>query len=87
MVATGLGNLILYYIFYNGKFIPKWLSIWGFIGNTIIISASFLLLFQSITVVSAEYGIMTIPLVFQEIVLAVWLMVKGLKIPERENQV
>jgi hypothetical protein len=87
MVATGLGNLILYYIFYNGKFIPKWLSIWGFIGNTIIISASFLLKFQSITVVSVEYGIMTIPLVFQQIVLAVWLMVKGLKIQERENQI
>jgi hypothetical protein len=30
---------------------------------------------------------MTMPLVFQEIVLAVWLIVKGLKIPERENQI
>ena len=81
ILATGLGNLLLYYIFYKGKHIPVWLSLWGIIGNTLIMLASFLILFQLIEVVSTEYGIMTIPLVLQEVVLAIWLIVKGLKLP------
>ena len=81
MLATGLGNLLLYYILFKGKLIPLWLSVWGIIGNTLIMIASFLLLFELIEVVSTEYGIMTIPLVLQEVVFAIWLIVKGLKLP------
>ncbi|MBD77652.1 MAG: hypothetical protein CL840_01770 [Crocinitomicaceae bacterium] len=80
ILATGLGNLLLYYILFKGKLIPVWLSIWGIIGNTLIMIASFFLLFEFIKVVSTEYGIMTIPLVLQEVVLAIWLILKGLKL-------
>lgn len=78
ILATGMGNLLLYHILFDGKLIPAWLSIWGIFGNTLIMIASFLLLFAVIKVVSAEYGIMTVPLVLQEVVLAFWLMIKGL---------
>jgi hypothetical protein len=80
ILATGLGNLLLYYILFKGKLIPVWLSIWGIIGNVLIMMASFLLLFELIEVISTEYGIMTIPLVLQEVVLAIWLIAKGLKL-------
>lgn len=80
ILATGLGNLLLYYILFKGKLIPVWLSIWGIIGNALIMIASFFLLFEFIEVVSTEYGIMTIPLVLQEVVLAIWLILKGLKL-------
>ena len=78
MLATGLGNLCLYAIFLKGKYIPIWLSLWGVLGAVLIMLASFLLLFHVIEVVSIEYGFMSIPLVLQEIILAIWLMVKGL---------
>ena len=81
MLATGLGNLILYYIFFKGKHIPAWLSLWGVFGNILIIVAGFLLLFEMLEVVSTEYGAMTMPLVLQEIVLAIWFIIKGLKMP------
>jgi hypothetical protein len=83
MVTTGLGNVLLYVIFFRGKHIPRILSIWGLVGNVLIILASFFILFQLIEVVSNEYVIITIPLVLQEVVLAIWLIVKGLKIPEQ----
>jgi len=79
ILATGLGNLLLYYILFKSKLVPAWLSIWGILGNTLIMLASFLLLFKLIEVVSIEYGIMTIPLVLQEVVLAIWLISNGLK--------
>ena len=85
MVATGLGNLFLYYILFSGKYIPKWLSVWGIIGNTLIILASFLILFQLVDVISAAYIAITAPLVLQELVLAIWLIVKGLDL-EYTNQ-
>ena len=85
MLATSLGNLLLYYIFYKGKYIPTWLSFWGIIGNILLMVVSFLLLFQLIDVISIEYGIMTIPLVLQEVVLAILLIVKGLNL-ELSNQ-
>ncbi len=78
MLATGMGNLILYYVLYKTKFIPKWLSIWGLIANTLAMLTSFLILFDYIDVISASFAIMTIPLVLQEIVLSVVFIAKGL---------
>ena len=77
MLATGLGNLILYFIFYKTKLIPKWLTIWGIFGNLLAMLSSFLILFEAIDVISTSFAIMTLPLVFQEIVLAIWLIGKG----------
>ncbi|MEQ9221217.1 MAG: DUF4386 domain-containing protein [Cyclobacteriaceae bacterium] len=85
MVATGLGNLLLYHILFSGKYIPKWLSTWGIIGNALIILASFLILFQAVDVISTTYIAITIPLVVQELVFAFWLIFKGLN-PENANQ-
>ena len=78
ILATGLGNLLFYMILYKEKLVPKWITIWGFLGNIIIMAASFLIIFQLIEVISTEYGLMSIPLVVQEIVLAIWLLTKGL---------
>ncbi len=77
MLATGLGNLILYYIFYKTKLIPRWLAGWGLIGNILAMLASFLILFRLIDVITPHFIVLTIPLVFQEIVLAIWLIFKG----------
>lgn len=77
MLATGLGNLLLFYMFYKTKLIPRWLSSWGLIGNTLAMLASFLILFRLIDVISPHFIGLTIPLVLQEIVLAIWLIVKG----------
>ncbi|MEN8248862.1 MAG: DUF4386 domain-containing protein [Bacteroidota bacterium] len=77
MLATGLGNLILLYIFYRTKLVPRWLSSWGFIGNILAMLASFLILFSLIDVITPHFVVLTVPLVLQEIVLAIWLIVKG----------
>lgn len=82
MLATGLGNLILFYVLFKTKLIPRWLSSWGLIGNTLAMLASFLILFRLIDVISPHFIVLTIPLVLQEIVLAIWLIVKGFNASE-----
>ena len=80
MLATGLGNLLLFYMLYKTKLIPRWLSSWGLIGNILAMLASFLILFRLIDVITPHFIVLTIPLVLQEIVLAIWLIVKGFNI-------
>lgn len=85
ILATGLGNLLFYLILYREKLIPKWLSLWGSLGNLMIMVAGFLIVFQQIDVVSQAYGALSIPLVLQEITLALWLLTKGLPATEDLN--
>ncbi|MCK0136111.1 DUF4386 domain-containing protein [Arenibacter sp. S6351L] len=80
ILATGMGNMLFYLILYKEKLVPYWLSFWGFSGNIVIMIASFLIIFQIIKVISIAYGLMTIPLIFQELVLAILLLTKGLTI-------
>ena len=77
MLATGIGNLFLFYILYKTKLIPRWLSSWGLLGNTLAMLASFSILFSLIDVISSHFIVLTIPLVLQEIILAFWLILKG----------
>lgn len=77
MLATGLGNIILFYILFKTKLIPQWLSSWGLIGNALAMLASFLILFRLFDVISSQFIVLSIPLVLQEIILSIWLIVKG----------
>lgn len=76
-IAFCLGALIYYYIFYQSKLIPRWLSGWGLIAITLHLAAVFLTMFALITPFSTIQVIMNLPIFFQETVMAVWLIVKG----------
>ncbi|OCB74419.1 DUF4386 domain-containing protein [Flavobacterium crassostreae] len=79
MLATGLSNLLLHTVFIKKKSLPSKLLIWGIISNLLLLFGSFLILFQQIKVLSITYALLTIPIVVQEIVLAIWLLLKGFK--------
>ena len=70
-IVFSLGALMIYYIFYQSKLIPRWLSVWGLIGAMIYLAEPLLAMFGS------ELEILFAPLAVQEMVLAVWLIVKG----------
>jgi len=70
-IVFSIGALVIYYLFYQSKLIPRWLSIWGLIGAILYLAAPLLVMFGFVL------EILTAPLAVQEIVLAVWLIVKG----------
>ena len=70
-ITLGLGALMFYYLLYKSKLVPRWLSIWGLIGAPLF-PVSWLSLFGS-----TISGPLLLPLVVNEMVLAVWLIVKG----------
>lgn len=72
-----LGNFMLYVLLLKSKLIPRWLSLWGFLGTVISAIASVLILFQVIDVITNEYLILNVPAALLELVLGLWFLVKG----------
>ena len=71
-LAFALSALVLNYLLYQSKLVPRWLSGWGFVG-AVLVFANFLL--QSFSINPVE--ILFLPIAVQEMVFAVWLIVKG----------
>ena len=76
MIGSGLvwslSALFLNYILYRSKLVPRWLSGWGLIGGLLSFSVYLL---QFFGVKTTDY--LFAPIAFQEMVFAVWLIVKG----------
>ena len=70
-IVFSLGSLMIYYLFYQSKFIPRWLSVWGLIGAILYLAEGLFHMF------SVDFGILMAPLALLEMVLAIWLIVKG----------
>ncbi len=78
ILAVSLGGLLFYYLLYQTKLVPRWLSGWGLVGTALAISASLLLMFRLVGIMSATYLGLNLPMALQEMVLAIWLIAKGL---------
>ncbi len=73
----GLGALILYYVFYQSKLVPRWLSVWGILAILLNLTTSILVMFNLQSPFSPINYVMNFPIFLQEMVMAVWLIVKG----------
>ena len=76
-IVFGLGALMLYYVFYQSKLIPRWISLWGFIAILLSFSTNILILFHLQSPASTANSVMNLPILLQEMVMAVWLIAKG----------
>jgi hypothetical protein len=77
-LILSVGNLIFYYLLYQSKLVPRWLSIWGLFATVLSsILASLLLMFGVINIITPIYITLAFPTALLEIVLAIWLIVKG----------
>jgi hypothetical protein len=77
VLAFYTGATLYYLIFYRSRLIPRWLSAWGLAGTALGLVSGLLVLFQAVTTLSATQVVLNLPIAVQEMVLAVWLIVKG----------
>jgi hypothetical protein len=75
--AWCIGAFLYYALFFRTRLVPRWLSVWGLAGITLTITGSILVLFRQIAHLSTVQMLMYLPAAVQEMVLAVWLIVKG----------
>ena len=76
--VVGVGNgLILGYLMYRSRLVPRAMALLGLIGGPLIIASGTAVLFGVIEAGSVWQVIATIPEFFWELSLGIWLIVKG----------
>ena len=69
-----VGALLFYFLLYRTQVIPKYISIWGILATIILFIVTIIKLFR----VDLEVlDVLLLPMILNELYLAVWLMIKG----------
>ena len=76
VLIFGFGALIFYIALYQSKLLPRWISIWGLIAIVMMMTSALLAMF-GVELPDAIFGLLVIPIGVQEMVMAVWLIIKG----------
>jgi Domain of unknown function (DUF4386) len=77
VLAFGLGGLIYYWVFYQSRLIPRWLSAWGLVAITSVMASGLLVMLGLAAPMSVTQLVLAFPIAVQEMVLAVWLITRG----------
>jgi hypothetical protein len=77
LLAFGIGALMYYVVFYQSKLVPRWLTVWGLAGITLTIISTLLVMFHLIPPFGTIQVVLNLVILPQELVLAVWLILKG----------
>jgi len=76
-LAFVVGTLMYNYVMYRSRLVPRWLSGWGLVGAVLILIVHLYAGFTQDFGFSTVNNVLSPPIGFQEMVLAVWLIVKG----------
>jgi len=76
-VFASLAGLPFYYLLYQSKLLPRWISVWGLIGVPLYFASGLLAMFNLVDPLSSILIILFLPIALVEMVLAVWLIIKG----------
>jgi hypothetical protein len=72
-----LGALMFYYLLFQSRLVPRWISGWGLIATIPYFASGFLVIFGLTEHMSTIDTVLRLPLGLQEMALAVWLIIKG----------
>jgi hypothetical protein len=78
--AFSLGALMYYVVLYQSRLVPRWLAGWGVLGTVCSLVAAASILF-GLTPYSLPMIVLILPIAIQEMALAIWLIVKGFRVP------
>jgi hypothetical protein len=76
LVALGAGALVLYTLLWRSQVVPSWLSVWGLAGAALILGRGVVEAY-GVELAALPQGLLAAPIAINEMVLAVWLIVKG----------
>jgi hypothetical protein len=79
-VMLGVSAVILYSLLYAARLVPAWLSLWGLAGG-VLIGLGGVLEVYGVELPVAGQAIVAAPIAINEMVLALWLIVRGFSAP------
>ena len=77
-IFFSLAALLLFYLLYKTSLVPRFISIWGLIAVALVLAWNLVELFG----ISVSFGmLLALPMILNEIFLAIWLIFKGFDQP------
>lgn len=76
-ILASLAALPFYSLLYQTKLLPRWISVWGLIGAPLYFASGMLAMIGLVDPLSPILVLLFLPAALLEMVLAVWLIVKG----------
>ena len=73
-IFFGLGALLFYYLLYQSKLVPRFISVWGFIAVALVLTWNLL---ETFGIRISAGIILALPMILNEIFLGIWLIIKG----------
>lgn len=77
LFMLGINTVMYSYIFYKTKLVPRFISILGMTGATCVFICSLFVMFGVFPQISFWGAVLAVPVAANEMILAVWLIVKG----------
>ena len=74
-----LGAVLFYVLLYRSRIVPRWITLWGFVGIPLYAAAYVLAMYEVIGGNSSAQNLLQLPLGVQEMVLAVWMIARGFR--------
>jgi len=85
-IVFSIGTLMIFILFFQIRLIPRWLSGWGILGAVLYFTAKIISMFgplHTAPLIESGIGQLMIPTAIQEMVFAVWMIVKGFNPPQK----
>ncbi|TFG64232.1 MAG: DUF4386 domain-containing protein [Spirochaetales bacterium] len=79
-IVFSVGTMMMFALFYQTRLVPRWLAGWGLIGVALYPIAYIVSMFSPLHLqpeIGSGIGLLLIPTAIQEMVFAVWMIVKG----------
>ena len=76
VLVFAIGALIFYTALYQSKLVPRWISGWGWIAAILIMISALMAMFE-VNLPETMFVLLVVPIAVQEMVMAIWLIIKG----------
>jgi hypothetical protein len=68
VLAFGLGALMYYWVFYQSRLVPRWLSAWGLVAIALVMVSGVLVMLRLTEPMSTTQLVLALPILVQEMV-------------------
>jgi hypothetical protein len=84
-IVWSLSVMVLLYLLFRSSAVPRFISVWGLAGAPLYLASQLLILYRAPSLFAPIEAAVTAQFALNELVLAIWLLVKGFRSDTRRD--